>query len=614
MAKGPLRVAIEDWWGDLKIPQWIEKQVVTLLSDLATVLHSVNLRALSSLPGNITPPAWLGIEEAPTSIGDVIAIVFFNLIGLFGALVPLLTEGIRPYTESIRRFVNREDRPERLDPGTMMAIGRRIPGVAGQMDSYIAETGIPDDLIAGLRELDHPLLSAGNYLDAWNRGDLDLGTMISRLSAAGFETTEINVLLSLAKYIISPNQAVEAANHGAFDDSLAAKYGLDEGMTDVFQKIVRQAGGDSSVAAILWRASRFTPPLSTGLEMLHRLRPGRSGTPFTQDDLASLMKLNGIPSYWAGRLASISYNPLPRLIIRGMYQAGTMNREDVKQAVLDLGFDPSKADAVTDYLCRDAKSTQQGLSRDALIQAYTRGIISRDDAKSGIVAGGMSTDDAEFYLSLADYNIEAQKTDERLKVIQARYVSGAIDEVELSNELNQLNLPSSRMTDLTDLWNIQRNNKIVIPSKSDLDYFLENNIITQDQYVAYLNRLGVEAAAVPWYVAKETKIMAANAATDLANAQAEQERLALATLKNDYQTQRQAILVDIAQYNAAIADLNVQISQSSDNDQKTKMKQTIIQYKDAIKYDQFQAAQLEQTLKQNVIAASTPPAATGGTS
>ena len=74
-----------------------------------------------------------------------------------------------------------------------------------------------------------------------------------------------------------------------------------------------------------------------------------------------------------------------------------------------------------------------------------------------------------------------------------------MNEFECRAKLNQLNLPAEQTAILMDKWKLKKMIDVKLPSKTDLDKFIKNGIITVDQYRIEMDKLGYNFKYTDWF-------------------------------------------------------------------------------------------------------------------
>lgn len=610
--KGPLRIAIEDFLNSFGFGKAISNWFSGFFDMLAKPVTDVHGKVLVETDSKKYIPHGFLESVLGTETTDPFTRLGLSIIGVIGVTIRLFSIASEPYSLNTLREVNRLSRIQRPDAITLLQIKRRFPTLSSVIDKYLPETGYTDELIEGADKLIDQYLAALQYEQLRLRGKLSDEDTHAKLKKLGFQDDDISGLDELANIIPPIQDLTHFADRWAWDDAKAAHFRYDEEYPTIIQQAAAKIGLTEEWFKRYWRSHWETPGIQQVFEMYHRLRPGISDITFTDDDLKEYLQITPISPYWFDKLTAIAYQPLTRIDIRRFYKAGVLTTDQVYQAYLDIGYNPANAKLNTDFTTLDSSADKQSLTQAAVVNAYKRGILTRDQAKQHMIDIKIKPDDAEFFLSIADYDLQAQKTDAELQVIQAKYVNGIIDEVGLTQALGPLNLPSERVTEITDLWNVQRNNKTNVPGRAELDDLLRRNIIDQATYTSTLKRDGYEATTIQWFVQRIAQIMQDDAKNELSTQQTEQERLRLAGLKTGYQVDHQNIVVTIAQYKSAIADLQYGITQEKDPTLQEQYKQSILQYKNEIVHLNEQAANLKLELVTNIAKPTAQTPTTGG--
>lgn len=604
--KGPLRISLEDFFNTFIITpfqMWLYK-TVSAWNDVME-RYTQQQQAQRSVTKNI--PEGYGPYIQPPPQANPFLKLILNILGYSKGVLDLLSISAEPDDLQNQRIVRRINRTNRPPSEIMAQIGIKDPERANAMHAHLVEEGLDDELIAGLIMLVQERLSPQEYELGRLRGFMSDENVHMKLRQRGISDDDIAMLDKLSYYIPPIPDLVHMADRFAADDALAAKYRRDEELSDEIKQDALSQGLSDRFFKLYWRAHWQDPSIQEVFAMFHRLRPGRTDVTFDDAELQTYFQVTPLSPYWWDKLKAIAYQPITTRYVRELYNTNTISKDEVMQLYLDNGFAPKYAEMMTDWTTANAKITQKGVSRETIIQAYKDGLYSKADTSQALSALNITQDDIDYYLSLADYQIKNDQDKIEIEIAHQKYIRGVTDEVGLANDLGKLNLPSDRMTALEELWNVQRNNKIAVVSRSELDDLITRGIITIDEYTSELTKIGYSDQENNWLVIRITHILRDNAAVELAKQQTEQERLSTSTLKTQYQVDHQNIVVAIAQYKSAIADLQYDAATTTDPAQKSQDQQQIAQYKDAVVHLNEQAANLKQTLVTNLQAATAKP-------
>lgn len=189
-----------------------------------------------------------------------------------------------------------------------------------------------------------------------------------------------------------------------FTPEIANQFGMFQEFPQAILPHTRGQGLSDEWSRAYWASHWDLPSPSMGYEMLHR------GI-INQTQLRDLLKALDVMPFWRDKLIALSYNPLTRVDVRRMYDTGVINKQEVYQSYLNVGYSPTDANRLTEYTIRwsegndDSDATKLKLKTRAVIEkAYARGILSRAEAKRELVELKYHPDDVELFLELIDYD------------------------------------------------------------------------------------------------------------------------------------------------------------------------------------------------------------------
>lgn len=244
----------------------------------------------------------------------------------------------------------------------------------------------------------------------WFRGELTDQGVSDRLGGLGYDGNDIHYLKSIARPIPGPGDLVRMSVREAFNDDVAQALGYDEAFPPDFERYMRMQGFDPLWSKYFWRAHWVLPGVSQAFEMFHRgfIDGGQ---------LDDFLKTSDIPSFWRARLTEIAYRPLTRVDVRRMYGHGVLDREQVKQSYLDLGYNDQNAERMTEFtiLYEEARGESKtaeyrDLTRSVVVSAFRKGVIARDQAVTRLMDLGFEAEDIELLLALAEWQEEIDTT------------------------------------------------------------------------------------------------------------------------------------------------------------------------------------------------------------
>jgi hypothetical protein len=126
-------------------------------------------------------------------------------------------------------------------------------------------------------------------------------------------------------------------------------------------------------------------------------------------------------------------------------------------------------------------------------------VLERVDAKALLQDIGYSDQKAEFLLTAREFEIAQKLEKKQLKIIETKFTNRYVDKFETLRQLSLLNLPYKQQELLMQEWELDLMQDNKLPSKTDLEKFFLQNIISVDQYNAEMEKLGYNSEYTGWF-------------------------------------------------------------------------------------------------------------------
>ena len=323
------------------------------------------------------------------------------------------------------------------------------------------------------------------------RGVLTPDQARERLRELGYTDTRIQELSHLWEIIPPVQDIITMVAKEAFEEDIVEKIGLDVEFPSGQSEWLTKQGLTDEWQHRYWRSHWAQPSIEMGFEMLHREDPDNPGNPIIDlDTLDMLYRIQEIPPYWRDKLTKIAYQPYTRVDVRRMHDLGILTDAQLVQAYKDLGYDDEKAYNMALFTIRYNAETGKDVSQAQIVKAFKQGLIERVDAVALVEQAGYSNAQADFIISMAEYEQETEYREQVIDNIRDQYQDNRINAVDARGYLDELNLPSKAVDLYMSTWEIKRLKNAKKPSKTDLDKFLKNNIIDDDTYRYEMEKLG----------------------------------------------------------------------------------------------------------------------------
>ncbi|KKN15628.1 hypothetical protein LCGC14_0984150 [marine sediment metagenome] len=326
------------------------------------------------------------------------------------------------------------------------------------------------------------------------RNDPNLSNLPKMLQRIGIHPEYTDIYKTLAYPIPPVADLITMAVREAFTPSVAAKFGQYQDFPDAFEQFAKMKGLTPEWAKRYWASHWSLPSARQGFEMLHR-----GVIDFGELDM--LLRALDVMPFWRNKLTSIAYRRMTRVDIRRMYKMGVINQSDVLAAYLELGYNQSDAQRMTQFTVLWALPPHASITRSDILTAYKRRMIDRAEASQLLADMGENEFHRGFMLDAVDYKKALEVTDIRIKGIGNLYIEHIYDENKVIEELSKLDLPSDEINLLMEKWyfEIQGQTPRLWTNSQTLG-FAKEGLITKDRAKAELKALGYDGEHINIYM------------------------------------------------------------------------------------------------------------------
>ena len=400
----------------------------------------------------------------------------------------------------MRHAIYSESSPELPRPEEVMAAAFIAPEKIGEVREVLKQSGFSEAHIDLLFLSLYRLYDENMIRDLYLRGVLNENQMFMRMRELGYTDTRIKEIIQSWSLIPGPTDILHMVAKEAFEPDMVQKMGLEDEFPGSQVDWLKKQGLSEFWAMKYWAAHWEMPSIQAGYEMLHRQdidRPGQSIIDHSELDM--LFKTVEIPPYWRDKLTKIAFLPYTRVDVRRMHDMGVVSDEELIWAYKDLGYDDEHALGMAKFTIRYNKQNDKELTKSNIMTGFLEKVISRQDALDLLVSIDFPLDQAEYLIILEEYKEARSYQNDMIDSIKIRYQNNFLNEFECRAKLNQLNLPAEQTAILMDKWKLKKMIDVKLPSKTDLDKFIKNGIITVDQYRIEMDKLGYNFKYTDWF-------------------------------------------------------------------------------------------------------------------
>lgn len=457
--KGPLRIALADWWNTTPIGKAIAKVFTDAgegIEEGITDHYKTFIAQINKVPGLEQLLKFTRDSSGkPTSQGGIMSAAgFASGIGMQAA-----SGLLAPYMRILNYLIDKGVKSARVDPSAAIAGYWRDPESQKLLEDDLADLGYTADRIKVLTKLSRPRMSPDQLLALMLRAKQTPDEVKAELAARGFLPVDINGILELTHVIPGVNDLISMAVREAWDDATASAFQYDAEYPAEVEEWAAKQGLDREWVKRYWRAHWILPSPGQVTEMLHRLRPGASKNPVTIDDARRLFKVADYPVFWRDRLIDISYSPYTRVDVRRMYKLKVLDENQLVGAYMDLGYDEDHARHLAEFTKRyetDSGGSKldeyKDLTETMAKQMYLKGLINRDEYAARLSDLQYVPDDIELIISLTETQRQINQTSDQTASLQnslqdqilKSYVLRIIGPTQAKSLLNDAGMPGDQ--------------------------------------------------------------------------------------------------------------------------------------------------------------------------
>lgn len=410
-----------------------------------------------------------------------------------GGLANMILGIYPPMSMKYSKFTNR------VDPQMIPTIGdliqMRARGLISKKTYELRalENGFPETFSNFYYEAGKSLLAATEYITLFRRGHIDHDELAERWKELRFREDELEPALKVSEFFPSPGDLISFAVREVYSPDVLAKFGQMQDIPERFLQEAEKAGLPREQAANFWAAHWELPSPQQGFEMLHR-------RVIDESTLNVLLKALDVMPFWRDKLIAISYNTLTRVDVRRMYGMGTLDRDGVYNAYLDFGYSPDNAELMTQFTIAYESQETAGISRANVIDAYKKDLISQEDVREWLTAFGYTGEIIDFWVDVAEYEKAVLEIESDTVELVNQYRLGAITLEQVRSELSARDLPAPFIQSTIATAVKEKSKKMKLPTRTDLEQWLELEIMDEEEYTDYMKNLGYREDDIVLYL------------------------------------------------------------------------------------------------------------------
>jgi len=192
------------------------------------------------------------------------------------------------------------------------------------------------------------------------------------------------------------------------------------------------------------------------------------------------------------------YRDLSRSMVERLYRKGMIVRTEGESRLNQLDYSPTDANLILSLIDLDIEIDNKpdvrkeftSRFRTLTEKAYTRRLLSREQAVSNMKVVNLPDTEIELAIALADYDYAVAILDKQVDIIGTAYIKRAIGRGTAIEQLGRLNLPAINTERILTEWDLDRNFRDRRLTEAQYRKAVKSEIISVEEYAENCRGLG----------------------------------------------------------------------------------------------------------------------------
>lgn len=467
---------------------------------LTNELNPVILRLIAANPNNVLspadaaaaeargiagPPTW-DVEANKSGIDDTRFARLVEMNHAFPAVTHILdmvnrgTIGENVARDYLRRhgFQEREaqniiaTRRYIITPADLGAMWNRSIVSTDEGARIAAQSGVSKEDWLRIIELGGEPLPPADLGEAFRRGFIDTDRYRRGIVQGPIRNEWFDVLDKLQFSRMSTVDAADAVNQGHLTLEQGKRIAHENGLTpDDFTVLIESAG---------------TPPgIDFATEALNR------GL-ISDEEFRSMFLESRIKNKYFPLLIAMRIRLIPQETVRLLYRNGVYPHDKALATLQAHGFSPDDAAALLSLEETRQDETTRELTRAQIVDMYDEQILDAATARELLVSLGYAESNVELMMALADIKRTQRFVNAAITRVRSAYITGKIDDIEVSGQLDALQVSPQQRDELLAIWDIDRTTITKTLTPAQIRQAFKKTLITEEDAFARLVAQGYD--------------------------------------------------------------------------------------------------------------------------
>lgn len=413
-------------------------------------------------------------------------------IGDLGAMNGILSL-VAPLAREVQYRLNQGLPNNVPDPETIASLRAMKQLRESDFFMFMAMQGFGAEWSKGLLKIVESKLQPADIVSLKRRGLITAQQFADMLRELGYPDATMTWLMRAYEYFPSPPDLVRFAIREVYTPATRAQYGMDQDLPPKYLSEAYKAGLPEDQARNYWAAHWELPSTGQMFEMFQR---DIIDKPALDLGLKSL----DIMPYWREKLTKMAYSPLTRVDVRRMYGLHIFTEAETIDRYRYMGYSPEDARKLMEFTKRYEHLDADGLTLTSIKDAFKRDILTLDEFRQKLVEMNYTDEVVDFHVSMTLWEKMSANLDVMVADLQDQYYMGLITIDQLRQALTAADVPTAMVDSVINKTLAAKSKSKKVPSKSDLDDWLTENVIDERYYATRMKLIGYSEEDVENYL------------------------------------------------------------------------------------------------------------------
>lgn len=323
-------------------------------------------------------------------------------------------------------------------------------------------------------------LSPQELGDAYRRGIIDKDRFNRGIIQGPIRKEWFDVLEKLQYQRMTTVDAADAVNQGHLS--------LDEG-----KRVAHENGLVADDFAVLIETAGAPPGIEFATEALNR------GL-ITEAQFREMFLESRIKNRYLPLMLQMRTRLIPQETVRLLYRNGVYSREDTLRTLMAHGFSPADAASLLALEETRQDETTKELTRAQIVDMYDQQILTDSEARGLLESLGYTEANVGLMMALADIKRTQRYVNAAITRVRSAYLTGKIDENEVSLQLDALQVAPNQRDELISIWEIDKLTVSKTLTPAQIRQALRKDLIGEEEAVTRLLAQGYDETDARIYI------------------------------------------------------------------------------------------------------------------